>query len=100
MKKSIIQPALLTRTEIEWLQGTAMVSKSYQYRIKSDIKKKMKTFTELELPLLIYKGIISNTNLSKYTQNLRTNPQIKYHNNLQLPPDFQFSSQNMVGREG
>jgi hypothetical protein len=43
---------------------------------------------------------LSNTDLRVFTQNLRTNPQVKDHNNLQLPPDFQFSSQNMVGREG
>ena len=72
----------------------------YQYRIKSDIRKKLKTFTELEIPLLIEKGIIDNVDMSIYTQNLRTNPQIKDHNNLQLPADFQFSSQNMVGRKG
>jgi hypothetical protein len=45
-------PALLTRTEIEWLLGNAQVSKDYEYRIKSDIKRRLKTFRQLELPLL------------------------------------------------
>lgn len=95
-----LQPAILTRTEIEWLLGKVKVSKPYEYRIKSDIRKKMKTFTDLELPLLIKHRIIDDTDLSKYAQNLRTNPQI---NNDHFPinssiPEIQ--SKNMVGREG
>jgi hypothetical protein len=57
-----IRPALLTRIEIEWLLGKIKVSKTYQYRIKSDIRQKIRTFSELELPLLIEKGIIDKTN--------------------------------------
>ena len=71
-----IKPAILTRTEIEWLLGKVKVSKPYEYRIKSDIRKKMKTFTELELPLLLERKIIDNYDLIKYTQNLSANPQI------------------------
>jgi len=100
MNKSEVTPALLTRTEFEWLSNKVKISKAYEYRIKRDIRKKIKSLTELEIPLLIEKGFIYNIDLSKYTQNLRTNPQVKDHHNLQLPPDFQFSSQNMVGREG
>jgi hypothetical protein len=74
------QPALLTRTEIEWLLNNVNISKAYEYRIKSDIKKKLKIFAELEMPLLLEKGIIDNHDLSKYTQNLRTNPQIDNQN--------------------
>ena len=77
MKRSHIQPALLTRTEINWLLGNVKVSKPYEYRIKSDIRKKIKTFTDLELPLLLKQRIIDSLDLSKYTQNLRTNPQTK-----------------------
>jgi hypothetical protein len=73
-------PALLTKTEMEWLLGNVKVSKPYEYRIKSDIKKKIKTFTELELPLLIQKGIFSNFHLIKFTQNLMTNPQVNNQN--------------------
>ncbi|MFZ0656438.1 MAG: hypothetical protein WAM19_07325, partial [Nitrososphaeraceae archaeon] len=60
------------------------VPKAYQYRIKSDIKKKLKTFTEWEIPLLIQKGMIANTDLSKYTQNLRISPQTSWENISQL----------------
>ena len=76
MKESIAHRTLLTRTEIQWLLGKIKVSKQYEYRIKSDLKRKLKIFTELEIPLLIEKGIIDNTHLRLFTQNLRTNPQI------------------------
>jgi hypothetical protein len=71
-------PALLTKTELEWLHHKIKVSKVYEYRLKSDIKKKLQTFQQLELPLLIKNGFISSTNgdLSVYTQNLSANPQI------------------------
>ena len=95
-----MQPALLTRTEVGWLQGKVKVSKPYEYRIKSDIRKKIKTFTELELPLLIQHKIIDNFDLSKYTQNLRISPQIASDNISQLSPDILIQSQNMVGRKG
>jgi hypothetical protein len=100
MKECTIQPALLTRTEIEWLLGNVKVSRTYKYRIKSDIKKKLEIFTDLEIPLLIEKGFIDITDLSKYTQNLRTNPQM---NNYDMPINssyLQIPSQNMVGRKG
>ena len=100
MTKFNTKPALLTRTEIEWLLGELKVSKTYEYRMKSDIRKKLRTFSELELPLLLKERIIDRFDLSKYTQNLRTNPKIANQ-------DFSFNSsniencaQNMVGREG
>ena len=99
MKRIHIQPALLTRTEIKWLLGNVKVSKPYEYRIKSDIKKKIKTFTDLELPLLIQKGFIDNGGLSKYTQNLSTNPQITIQDLSTDPSDNENCAQ-MVGREG
>jgi hypothetical protein len=70
-------PALLTKTELDWLQHKIKVSKVYEYRIRSDIKKKLQTFQHLELPLLMKNGFIStNGDLSAYTQNLSANPQI------------------------
>ena len=70
-------PALLTKTELEWLQHKIRVSKVYEYRIKSDIKKKLQTFQQLELPLLMKNGFISSAvnHLSLYPQNLSANPQ-------------------------
>jgi len=47
-----IEPALLTKSEAEWLLGKKQVSKNYEYRLRSVIKSKLQTFTELEVPLL------------------------------------------------
>ena len=69
-------PALLTKTELDWLQHKIKVSKVYEYRIKSDIKKKLQTFKQLELPLLVKNGFVSSNNdLSVYPQSLSANPQ-------------------------
>jgi hypothetical protein len=68
--------ALLTRIEIEWLLGNAQVSKVYEYRIKSDIKRKLKTFQRLELPLLQKHGYtLDLLSLPTNPQNLSANPQ-------------------------
>ncbi|HJT85353.1 MAG TPA: hypothetical protein VJ697_12810 [Nitrososphaeraceae archaeon] len=66
--------SLLTKTELEWLTGKKKVSKVYEYRMRSDIKKKLQNFQQLELPLLIEKGFLAD--LSKYPQliaNTRSN---------------------------
>jgi hypothetical protein len=71
--------ALLTKSELAWLVGKIQISKVYEYRIKSDIKKKLQTFQQIELPLLMEKGFIfpsNNNHLSVYTQNLSANLQL------------------------
>ena len=50
--------ALLTRKERDWLLGKLDLSKSYEYKLKSSIKRKIQTFVNLELPLLIKKNFI------------------------------------------
>src|SRR5690606_23842062 len=57
-----ILPALLTRTEIDWLLGKKSVSKNYEYKMKSNIKNRLRILNELELPLLMKKGIIGSDN--------------------------------------
>jgi len=44
--------SLLSKSEIQFLQGQKQVSKSYKYKLKSVIKKKLFTLLEKELPLL------------------------------------------------
>jgi hypothetical protein len=100
MKYFNFEPALLTKTETKWLLDKVDISKGYEYRIKSDIKKKLKVFTDLEIPLLIKKGIIANTDLSVFTQNLRTNPQNRVDKISQLTSINENRAQNMVGRKG
>ena len=67
--------ALLTKTELEWLLGRIKISKQYEYRIKSDIRKKLKIFQELELSTLLKSGLVNNErNTSQFTQDLSANP--------------------------
>jgi hypothetical protein len=68
-----VKPALLTRNEIQWLQGELQVSKSYQRKIKSDIRRKLSIFQGFELPILIRSGfvddVISTANCNATTSN-------------------------------
>ena len=91
------KPALLTRTELDWLLGNkSNISNSHQYKIKSEIKKKLKILTTLELPLLEKVGIFSEE-LTVFGKSLTTFSKVDNPINssgLQIP------SQNKVGRKG
>ena len=50
--------SLLSKTELEWLLENKTVSKSFGYKIKSTIKKKIENFLSFELPLLIQTQIL------------------------------------------
>jgi hypothetical protein len=80
--------ALLTSTELEWLRGKKKVSKVYQYRIRSDIKKKLQVFQLSELPLLAQKRFANEldifTQLSANPQNTSSTVQLSSKNNLVL----------------
>jgi hypothetical protein len=54
---SSTKPSLLTKTEIDWLSGKTHLSKSYEYKIKSIIKSKLKALSEFELPLILNSGL-------------------------------------------
>jgi hypothetical protein len=58
MQRGYYETALLTRKERDWLLGKLDLSKSYEYRLKSSIKKKIQTFVNRELPLLIKNNLI------------------------------------------
>jgi hypothetical protein len=56
-----LNPVLLSKSELSWLLGDINnVSKSFEYKIKSRIRRKIQTLTELELPLLIRNNFIVN----------------------------------------
>jgi hypothetical protein len=55
-----LSPVLLSKSELLWLLGDIKVSKSFEYKIKSSIKKKIQTLTELELPLLAKNNFFSH----------------------------------------
>jgi hypothetical protein len=61
-----LKRAILTNSELEWLIGKKKVSKLYEYRLRSDIKKKIQIFQESELPLLAHYGFLHK--LSMFTQ--------------------------------
>ncbi len=50
--------ALLTGKERDWLLGKLDLSKPYECRLKSSIKRKIRTFVDFELPLLIKNNLI------------------------------------------
>ena len=94
MKESIIQPALLTRTEIDWLSNKIQLSNGYQRKIKSDIRKKLRIFNELELPLLVKSGFIPATaNCNIVTTDCNVNYEFNSSN-------IENCARNMVGRKG
>jgi|SRR5690242_16141125 hypothetical protein len=60
-----MNPALLTKSELEWLQGNKQVSKSYSRYMKSTIRKKVEAFAENELPLIASKGLLEGLERAK-----------------------------------
>jgi hypothetical protein len=55
--KASFKSALLTRTELDWLSGrTQNISKSFEYKMKSMVRKKMQIFNKIELPLILRFG--------------------------------------------
>jgi hypothetical protein len=52
------QTALLTNTELQWLLGNIHVSKSFEHKMKSSIRRKIQTLTEIELPLLFKNNFV------------------------------------------
>ena len=61
--KDVTSLALLTRRELDWLLGkTGDMSKSFEYKVKSSLRKKIQTFIEIELPLLLKNGLFPITN--------------------------------------
>ena len=55
--------SLLSKSEIQFLQGQKQVSKSYEYELKSIIKKKISNLLDKELPLL--SQLFPNLDLTK-----------------------------------
>ena len=59
---------LLSKSEIQFLQCQKQVSKSYEYKLKSIIKKKISNLLEKEIPLLsnFFSNLDSLTEFSKH----------------------------------
>ena len=67
---NIIRPSLLTKTELDWLLGNIQVSGNYNRKIKCQIRKKLENFEKIELPLLIEKGLISFSPVTKFSNDV------------------------------
>ena len=71
--------SLLSKTELEWLLGKKQLSGSYNRKIKSQISKKINNFQNFELPLLIEKGLISFSPVTKYSNTVTKNSNADIH---------------------
>jgi hypothetical protein len=55
------QRALLTKSEIEWLLGKRQVSRQYERKMCAVLNKKLRTWEQLERPLLEAHGFLAAT---------------------------------------
>ena len=76
MNNNISRPSLLSKTELEWLLGNIELARSYQRKIKSHIRKKLENFEKFELPLLLEKGLISLSSVTKFSNTVTKNSNI------------------------
>ncbi len=56
--------SLLSKSEIQYLQGQKKVSRSYEYKLKSIIKKKVSNLMDKEIPLL--SSLFPNPDLTEF----------------------------------
>ena len=66
--------SLLSKAEVQYLQGQKQVSKSYEYKLKSIIKRKNSKLIEKELPLL--SQLFPNLDLTKFSKILDDNNRV------------------------
>ena len=85
---NILKPTFLTKTELEWLLGNKSMSKSFEYKLKSTIKKKIDKFINFELPLLIQNQLLDK----QLIQSICNNPNnilpilVRKRSRDQIPP--------------
>jgi hypothetical protein len=70
------EPSLLSKTELEWVLGQTHLSDSHNRKIKSHIRKKLENFEKFELPLLLEKGLISLSSVTKFSNTVTKNSNI------------------------
>jgi hypothetical protein len=61
---------LLSNSEFEYLSRKKQFSKSFEYKIKSQLKKKISIFLDNEFPLLLQSGLIDVNDLVLYINNI------------------------------
>jgi hypothetical protein len=76
-----LKTSILTTAEFEWLTNKKKISKGYERKIKCHIQKKIKIFQEMDLPLLIERGFLTNQSVTAFSNSSVT----VYGNNGNLP---------------
>jgi hypothetical protein len=61
-----LKSGLVSKYEINYILNSKVLSKSFEYKIKSQLKKKVSIFLNNEFPLLLPSGLISFTNLPHF----------------------------------
>ncbi len=66
--------SLLSKGELQFLQGQKQVSKSYEYKLKPILRKKISNFLDKDLPLL--SPLFPNLDLTRFSKvrNIKNNP--------------------------
>ena len=76
IRSDIVKSAILTKSELDWLIGNnSNISKSYGYKMKSEIRRKLRIFGNLEFPLIQKSGIFSE-DLTAFGKNLTVNGKV------------------------
>ena len=58
-----LKSVLLNKSEIKYILNSKVLSKSFEYKIKSELKKKISIFLNNEFPLLLKSGLITSNDL-------------------------------------
>ena len=64
-----LKSVLLNKSEINYILNSKVLSKSFEYKIKSQLKKKIALFLENEFPLLLQSGLIDVNDLIFFMTN-------------------------------
>jgi hypothetical protein len=53
------RPALLSRSELQWLLGLTTPSKTFEYKMLSNIRRKIQSLMDIDLPLLMKCNLVT-----------------------------------------
>jgi hypothetical protein len=73
---------ICNQIKLEWLQSTKQVSSSYEREIRSSIKEKFQTISELEALLLIKQGLLELTSSAAATTTTDSNAATKFSSSI------------------
>jgi hypothetical protein len=73
------EQSFLSKTELEWLLGKKQLSGSYNRKIMHQIRKKLENFESFELPLLIERGLLSLSPVTKFSNGVTKNSSADIH---------------------